>query len=348
MHFGIFMEEMRRGASPGEAIRDALELADAAEALGLHGVWLGELHFLPSRSALTAVWPILGAIASRTRRLRLGTAVCVLPLAHPLRTAEEVATVDHLSAGRFEFGVGRSGAARTYDQLEIPYAESQARFLEALAVIREAWKGGPFTFEGRFYRMDNVSVSPQPYQRPHPPLRMAATTPETFVQVARMGLPIFVGLRGTDVADLALQIQSYRAAWREAGHPGDGDVYLRIPCYAGATEKDAVDEARETILYYFQRQADLSRNWSPRGAAALAAERAQTADRLASLSYDHILKQKVAFGSAAGLVDRLGHLREELGLNGFVFELNPGGMLSNEQVLRTARVVAREVMPALL
>ena len=348
MHFGIFMEEMRRGASHGEAIRDALDLADAAEGLGLHGVWLGELHFLPARSALPAVWPIVAAIAARTRRIRIGTAVCVLPLAHPLRTAEEVATVDHISEGRFEFGVGRSGAARTYDQLEVPYAESQARFLEALAIIREAWKGQPFTFRGEFYRMDNVSVSPLPYQRPHPPIRMAATTPETFVHVAQMGLPIFVGLRGTDIAELALHIQGYRTAWQEAGHAGDGDVYLRIPLYAAETDQAATDEPRETILYYFKRQADLTRNWSPRGAAATVAERAQTAEKLASLSYEHILTQKVAFGSPASLVDRLGHLAKELGLNGFVFELNPGGMLSNEQVLRSARVVAREVMPALL
>jgi alkanesulfonate monooxygenase SsuD/methylene tetrahydromethanopterin reductase-like flavin-dependent oxidoreductase (luciferase family) len=347
MHFGVFMEEMRRGASHGEAIRDALELADAAEALGLHGVWLGELHFMPRRSALPAVWPLISAMATRTRRIRIGTAVCVLPLAHPLRTAEEVATVDHISQGRFDFGVGRSGAARTYDQLEIPYAESQARFLEALAVIREAWKGEPFTFRGDFYRMDKVSVAPQPYQRPHPPIRMAATTPDTFIQVARMGLPIFVGLRGTDIAELALQIQTYRAAWHESGHAGDGDVYLRIPLYAADTEKAALEEARETILYYFQRQADLSRNWSMRGPEKTDADRLRAADRLANLPYEHILDQKVAFGSAPALVDRLGHLAKELGLNGFVFEMNPGGMLSNEQILRTARIVAREVIPAL-
>ena len=347
MHFGVFMEEMRRGASHAEAIREALELADVAEALGLHGVWLGELHFMPGRSALPAVWPLISAIATRTRRLRIGTAVCVLPLAHPLRTAEEVATVDHLSQGRFDFGVGRSGAARTYDQLEVPYVESQARFLEALAIIREAWKGQPFTFEGAFYRMNKVSVSPLPYQKPHPPIRMAATTPDTFVQVAHMGLPIFVGLRGTDVAELALQIQGYRAAWHEARHAGDGDVYLRIPLYAADTEKAALEEPRDTIVYYFQRQADLSRNWSMRGPEKTEEERVRAADRLASLPYEHILQQKVAFGTAPALVDRLGHLAKELGLNGFVFEMNPGGMLSNEQIHRTARILAREVMPQL-
>jgi alkanesulfonate monooxygenase SsuD/methylene tetrahydromethanopterin reductase-like flavin-dependent oxidoreductase (luciferase family) len=347
MHFGVFMEEKRREASDAEAIRDALDLSETAEALGLHGVWLGELHFMPGRSALPAVWPLISAIVTRTRRLRVGTAVCVLPLAHPLRTAEDVATVDHLSQGRFDFGVGRSGAARTYDQLEVPYAESQARFLEALAIIREAWKGQPL-FGGAFYRMNKVSVSPQPYQKPHPPIRMAATTPDTFVHVAQMGLPIFVGLRGTDIAELALQIQTYRAAWHEAGHAGDGDVYLRIPLYAAETEKAAVEEPRETIVYYFQRQADLSRNWSMRGPEKTDADRLRAAHRLANLPYDHILEQKVAFGSAPALVDRLGHLAKELGLNGFVFEMNPGGLLRNEQIHRTARILAREVMPTLL
>src|ERR1700758_359053 len=139
MHFGIFVEEMRRGASQADAFREAFALAERAEAWGIDCVWLGEIHFNPARSVISASLQVASSIATRTRRLRVGTAVQVLPLNHPLRIAEEVATVDHISEGRFEFGIGRSGVVRAYDAYGVPYGESQARFREALEIIRRAW-----------------------------------------------------------------------------------------------------------------------------------------------------------------------------------------------------------------
>src|SRR5262245_53704178 len=124
MHVGIFIEERRRGASEGSAFQEAVELTEATEAWGLDGVWLGEIHFNPTRSVQSAPMALASFLAARTQRVRIGTAVTVLPLAHPLRIAEEVATVDHLSRGRFDFGVGRSGAASTYDVLGVSYGES--------------------------------------------------------------------------------------------------------------------------------------------------------------------------------------------------------------------------------
>src|SRR5262249_25707145 len=121
MHFGIFVEERRRGSSEAAAFQDAVELTEAAEAGGLDGVWRGEIHLNPNRSVQSVPMTLAGFLAARTTRVRIGTAVTVLPLVHPLRIAEEVATVDHLSQGRFDFGIGRSGAATTYDTLGIPY-----------------------------------------------------------------------------------------------------------------------------------------------------------------------------------------------------------------------------------
>ena len=132
MHFGLFIEEIRQGASQVASFRDIFELAGRAEALGIDCVWLGEIHFTPQRSVISSSLQVASSIASRTQRLRVGTAVQVLPLNHPLRIAEEVATVDQISEGRFEYGIGRSGSVRTYDVFGIPYGESQARFLEAL------------------------------------------------------------------------------------------------------------------------------------------------------------------------------------------------------------------------
>jgi alkanesulfonate monooxygenase SsuD/methylene tetrahydromethanopterin reductase-like flavin-dependent oxidoreductase (luciferase family) len=134
----------------------------------------------PTRSVLSAPLLVASWIAARTERLRVGTAVQLLPLNHPLRVAGEIATLDHLSHGRFDFGIGRSGSPRAYDALGIPYAESQERFFEALAIILEAWKGEPFSHEGKFYRFADTIVAPRPYRLPHPPVRMAATTPRPF------------------------------------------------------------------------------------------------------------------------------------------------------------------------
>jgi alkanesulfonate monooxygenase SsuD/methylene tetrahydromethanopterin reductase-like flavin-dependent oxidoreductase (luciferase family) len=346
MHFGIFMEEMRQGNSQADAFQESFRLAEAAEAWGVDCVWLGELHFIPARSVLSAPLVVASSIATRTKRLRVGTAVQVLPLGNPLRIAEEVATLDHISEGRFEFGIGRSGAVRTYDILGIPYTESQARFREALEIILEAWKGEPFSYRGEHYRIENATVSPRPYQRPHPPLRMAATTEETFPQVGRMGLPIFVGLRAMDVAELRTSVLAYRQAWSDAGHSGVASVYLRIPIYAGSTAAAAVEEPRASITYYFQRHAELTLAGMGRAGTGPAERRQAQADRLAKLSYEQILKTKVAFGTAAGLIDRLTELREELGLNGIVAELNPGGLIPMDQVMRSLHILAGEVMPA--
>jgi alkanesulfonate monooxygenase SsuD/methylene tetrahydromethanopterin reductase-like flavin-dependent oxidoreductase (luciferase family) len=346
MDFGIFLEERRPGSSEAEAFRETLELAEAAEVSGLDAVWLGEIHFNPSRSVQSAPLALASFIVARTRRVRVGTAVSVLPLGNPLRLAEEVATVDHLSQGRFDFGIGRSGAARTYDLLGIPYGESQGRFQEALEIIREAWKGEPFSYQGRFYRFQDVTVVPRPYQLPHPPLRMAANSDETFPVVGRLGLPLFVGLRDLDLPELRGHLQVYRQAWREAGHAGEGDVCLRIPVYAGPTEAAALDEPRENITQFFRRHVEQLRSGLGRGDSGPADRRRGKAEKLAATSYEELLETRVVFGSAAGLIDRIGRLRDELGLRGVVAELNPGGLFAPDRVLRTLRILAHEVAPA--
>jgi len=346
VHFGIFVEEMRHGASQASAFRDVFELVERAEAWGIDCVWLGEIHFNPARSVISASLQVASSIATRTRRLRVGTAVQVLPLNHPLRIAEEVATVDHISEGRFEFGIGRSGVVRSYDTYGVPYGESQARFREALAIIRQAWTGEPFSYAGEFYQVQNATVAPRPYQVPHPPIRMATTSDETFPAAGRLGLPIFVGLRATEIPDLQAQLVPYRRAWREAGHPGHPSVYLRIPVYASTTAGGAVEEPRASLASFFARQAELAQSAVGRAGAGPAERRRFQAERMASLSYEDILAKKVAVGTAAGVIARLTQLREELDLDGFVVELNPGGRIPSELEARSLQILTHEVMPA--
>ena len=347
MHFGIFVEEKRHGANQSEAFRDVFELADRAEAWGVDCVWLGEIHFTPVRSVISASLLVASAIASRTRRVHIGTAVQVLPLNHPLRIAEEVATIDQISEGRFEFGIGRSGVVRSYDTYGVPYGESQARFREALEIVRRAWRGEAFSYEGEFYRIADATVAPRPYQTPHPPIRMAATSDETFPAAGRMGLPIFIGLRATEIPDLQAQLAPYRQAWRDAGHPGEASVYLRIPVYASTTEDGAVEEPRESLTSFFARQSELARSAVGRAGAGPADRRRFQAERMASLSYEDILERKVVFGTAGSIIERLEELQEELGLDGVVAELNPGGRIPPELETRSLEILTREVLPAL-
>jgi alkanesulfonate monooxygenase SsuD/methylene tetrahydromethanopterin reductase-like flavin-dependent oxidoreductase (luciferase family) len=344
MHFGIFVEEMRQGLSPAAAFREAFDLAEHAEALGVDCVWLGEIHFAPTRSVISASLQVASSIATRTRRLRVGTAVSVLPLNHPLRIAEEVATLDHISEGRLEFGIGRSGVVRSYDTYGIPYGESQARFREALEIITTAWKGEPFSYQGQFYKVTNATVAPTPYQKPHPPMRMATTSRETFATVGAMGLPSFIGIRVAEIPDLQADLELYRQSWREAGHPGEPSVYLRVPVYVSETEAGAVEEPRESLTYFFGRQAELARSGA--GRAGMPAERRAQAERMMHLSYEDILAKKVISGTPPAVIARLREWRDALGIDGIVAEPNPGGRIPRERESRSLELLAREVIPA--
>src|ERR1700754_4687865 len=183
MEFGMFHEFQRRpGQTEAEAFTESFEQVDEAERAGLDVMWLAELHCAPERSVLAAPLNIATAIASRTKRMKIGTAVQVLPLCHPLRIAEEATTVDHISHGRLIFGVGRSGFPRTYQAYGISYAESRERFAEVLEILRRAWTQEKFSFHGQFYHCDDVCLVPNPYQAPYPELRIAVNSQDTFQQ----------------------------------------------------------------------------------------------------------------------------------------------------------------------
>src|SRR5271163_4778184 len=191
MEFGMFHQfPSLPGRTDAETFAEAFEQIDAAEELGLDVMWLSELHFDPKRSVLSAPLSIASAIAARTRRIKIGIAVQVLPLCHPLRIAEEGATVDQISRGRLIFGVGRSGLPRTYEDYGVPYAESRDRFAEVLDIVEQAWTTENLSYQGRFYHFDNVRTTPRPYQQPTPPIRVAATSPDTFVSIGKQGKPI--------------------------------------------------------------------------------------------------------------------------------------------------------------
>ena len=348
MDFGININFTMGGAKTHqEAIRESMEEVDLAEQLGLDTVWLGEMHFNPARSVLSAPIVIASSIATRTKRLRVGMAVQVLPLIHPLRIAEEAATVDQLSEGRFEFGVGRSGNVRAYDIMGIDYGESKDRFQEALDIILMAWSGETFSYEGKYNHITNASISPLPYQQPHPKVRIAASSEDSFGRIGRLGYPIFLGLRTMDVEDLKTNLQEYKQEWKAAGHPGEGgDINVRFPVYIAPSEAEAIEEPKESIEAFFQRQRELFEYSRGRQGADVSAGRQARYERLVNSTYEDLLETRVVFGTPEQVIDRLHEFKEMLGVSGITAELNPGGFLPKEAVQRSLRLMTEEVMPA--
>jgi alkanesulfonate monooxygenase SsuD/methylene tetrahydromethanopterin reductase-like flavin-dependent oxidoreductase (luciferase family) len=346
MEFGMFHEFQRsEGQTEAEAFAQSMEQVDAAERWGLDAMWLAELHVAPERSVLAAPLTVAAAIAARTSRIRIGTAVQVLPLCHPLRLAEEAATVDHLSRGRLIFGVGRSGFPRTYEAYGIPYGESRERFAEVLEVLKRAWTEPRFSFEGRYYRFAEVCLVPKPYQQPHPPIRVAATSPDTYPAMGAAGHPIFVAARTGTLSGLAPLIRSYREAYAAAGHPGRGEVFLRVPVYVAESEAAARTEPEESIMRLYRYLGErLEESATREGVRAIEA-RAERGQQLRAVTWEEALRDKVVVGTPSSVAERLQGLQEELGLDGVVAELNSGSLIPHARVMSCLRLLCEEVMP---
>jgi alkanesulfonate monooxygenase SsuD/methylene tetrahydromethanopterin reductase-like flavin-dependent oxidoreductase (luciferase family) len=346
MEFGSFMEfPPVASGDESAAFEQALAEIEEAERVGLDAIWLAELHGAPERSVMSSPMMVASAIAARTSTIKIGIAVQVLPLSHPLRLAEEAATVDQISHGRLIYGIGRSGVVRTYEDYGLDYGESRERFAETLEILKKAWTEERFSHEGKYFRFENVAVTPKPYQKPWPELRMAAATPDTFPRIGRMGLPIFVAVRQGPFVQLAERIKSYREAYREAGHPGEGKVFLRVPAHVAETRERARAEARDSIMSFFAYQAELGRDSARRAGGELAVQRLRQVERLESLTYDEALATQILVDDPEGFTSRLHEVQEEIGLDGILAELNCGGKIPQPRVLNSLRLMCQEVKP---
>src|SRR5438552_5036292 len=188
MRFGLFYQASEAvGQTHADRYAEMLELIALGDTLGFDVAWLAEIHFGGAFSLISTPLMVVPAIAQRTRRIRIGTAVVLLPLHHPLSCAEQAATADLLSGGRLEFGVGRGSIPTQFHGFGVPVAENRARFDEALEIIRRAWTQERFSFRGRFYQVEDVAVVPRPLQRPHPPIRVAVHTAESFAHIGDLG-----------------------------------------------------------------------------------------------------------------------------------------------------------------
>src|SRR5262249_6848669 len=191
----------------------------------------------------------------------------------------------------------------------------------------------------------NTASSRPPHTLPHPPplIWLAATTHDTFPTIGRMGLSLVTGLRGFDVPEARGHLKAYRTARREAGHAGDGNVYIRIPVYVAATAAQARSEPEESTVRSYRRLAENMAASVGQAGTTASEERAQRAERLSRVTYDELLRDRVAYGTPDMVVDRLRELRDDLGLSGVIIESNVGGRIPLDRVLTSIQLYAQEV-----
>jgi len=211
--FGL-MYDCRRTPDSDMTMTDVydatIEQAELADQLGFDHVWFTEHHFLED-GYLPAFQPLAGAIAARTERIRISTDIALLPLYHPVRLAEELAVLDHISHGRIELGIGMGYVPEEFKAFGVPLVNRVSMTEEGIAILRLAWGEGPFSFSGKRYELDNVDVHPKPVQAGGPPLWIAAMSTPGALRAARFGTHLLPQGKRTEVLD------PFRQALQDAG-----------------------------------------------------------------------------------------------------------------------------------
>jgi alkanesulfonate monooxygenase SsuD/methylene tetrahydromethanopterin reductase-like flavin-dependent oxidoreductase (luciferase family) len=348
MRFGLFFQVPESTGQPHAArYAEMFELIELAESLGFDVAWLAELHFGGAFSLLSNPLMVVPVIAARTRRIRIGTAVTLLPLHHPLSCAEQAATADLLSGGRLEFGVGRGSIPTQFHGFRIPVADNRARFDEALAIIRLAWTQDRFSYRGAFWDVDNLEVVPKPLQRPHPPIRVGVHTPESFAHIGDLGLPIYSGTTTTPLPQLRECMAHYRTHLAAAGHSWrDDQMALMFPMHVDSSGGAARDAMRAGVHQYYRNvQAIFSQ--LPASYGEHLPRLKMIEETVANLPYEKFCRDQAMFGDAAEVVDRLQAARDEFGLSQIIGWFDQGSRLPRLEVERTLRRFADQVMPKL-
>ncbi len=254
MKFSTFhLFHQHPGWSEREVFRYNVELVEYLEEMGFHGIWVAEHHFR-EYGLCNNIPALLSYMAARTKRLRLGTGIIVLPLHNPVLVAEEIAQLDNLSDGRVDFGVGRGYQSGEFSRFGIDIAEARDRFDEALDLVLKLWRDDIVDHEGAYYTCRDATLKPKPVQRPGPPTYVASISPETVKRCAQRGLPIL----GDPVAtfrNLGRAAETWRSEMAINGRPTDGiELCAMRTVYVAETN----EKAREDLAQ-FESKFDRSR-----------------------------------------------------------------------------------------
>lgn len=265
MKFGMLYElQMPRPWGPdAESLTyfEAIDQIVAAEAGGFSHVWCVEHHMLPEWSHCSAPEVFLAALSQRTTKIRLGHGIALLPgpFNNPVRVAERAAALDILSRGRLELGTGRSVTVAELGGFGVDPAESRPMWEEAVRMIPKMWRDASFEHHGRFYDVPERDIVPKPVQKPHPPLWMAGTNPDTFELAGRTGLGMLGFVVGTPEGT-APRIDAYHRAIQEADPAGEfvnEQVAILLNVHCRPTDEQALHEAAEPIAWMQRSNAAL-------------------------------------------------------------------------------------------
>jgi alkanesulfonate monooxygenase SsuD/methylene tetrahydromethanopterin reductase-like flavin-dependent oxidoreductase (luciferase family) len=320
-------------------------LAERAEELGFDGVWVSEHHFTPYGGIQPRPQLMLAHLAARTRRIRLGTAVSLVPFDNPIRLAEDFAFLDVISGGRLDWGVGRGLFAFEYDGMGISQDEGRERLEEAVDVVLRAWQEESLDYAGRFTNADGLRVLPRPLQKPHPPVYAAAVSPESVTWVARRGLhnlqvPYVAPLEVTDE-----RLASWRAQLDAFGR-GDAPprLVVMMHTYVGQTALGARRDTEGPLGRYLRLVAD---HFPTQVRSKQYETYAQMAPAVKSMTPDQLFDGgRVVIGDADQVTRRIAELHARFGLDEYMLFVNWGGL---EHALTDASLerFATRVMPEL-
>jgi alkanesulfonate monooxygenase SsuD/methylene tetrahydromethanopterin reductase-like flavin-dependent oxidoreductase (luciferase family) len=332
MQFGIFDQNHRGPYELGEQYENRLKLIEFYDAEGFRTYHMSEHHSTPL-SLTPSPSVFLAAVAQRTRHLRLGPLVYVLPAHHPLRLAEEICMLDHLSGGRLEVGIGRGASAHELQYFGIDPDSAPAMYVEAYSVIKQALTGSEVNFRGKFYNFANVPMEIKPAQLPHPPFWYAVPVPEGAAWPAQNNINVVCGGPVAKVREIT---DRYRAEWAAAGNSPDELPLLGINRFviAADTDREAMELGRRAWPLFY---ANFMKLWKKHG----------TQPRYARIpeDFDSVVKNGGALAGSPGTIrEQVSVMAREAGVNYFIAQFSFGD-LSQQEVLHSAGIFARELLP---
>jgi alkanesulfonate monooxygenase SsuD/methylene tetrahydromethanopterin reductase-like flavin-dependent oxidoreductase (luciferase family) len=345
MRFGTYhVFQCPPGADPARVVQQELERAELSETMGYDDVWIPEQHFSPYCMSGDALL-MAGHIAARTKRVQIGTAVVNLTFTHPLRFAERVALLDHMTGGRVEVGVGRGYQFPQYGVFDVPIEETRAIFDEALDVVLKVWDGDESTFEGNYFQLPPVRIWPLPIRRPDQILLHATNSPDSMRSSIARRIPALMARVLDPFSAQVEELGHYRAEIEAAG--ADPEPFLdraTVLKYAflAPSRQEAQDLAREPLewdIEILQHLTTPDTKEMPRGYELYE----KRGGMLPELVYDDWAENVMLFDDPKGCAEKIAQLRDA-GCRRLLLWMGVGGM-DHDLVVRSMRLFAEEVMP---
>jgi alkanesulfonate monooxygenase SsuD/methylene tetrahydromethanopterin reductase-like flavin-dependent oxidoreductase (luciferase family) len=346
MKFGQFeIIRWHPDVSIPQSINDVMEKIELADKLGMDEIWLGEHHF--SRHGLVSgIFSMLGNIAKRVKNARIGSAVVVLPFHNPILVAEEAATIDILSNGRFTLGIGAGYQAQEFRALGVNIDEARQRFREYVDVIHMCWEDGPITYKGEFINVEDILVIPKPVQKPLPMTIAVSTSPESVDFAAKMGLEIMVGGPTAVMGQVPQVMELWHERMEHYGHPHEHiDLPAGMNIYVAPTMEEAESDLlglEDEIDREFQRVGN-PRDAGGKVAAGFKHWEGRDKDRITGAAMAKREGILPLVGTPEVVSERIEILRSK-GVNSIRGTFGKAG-LEQETALRCMRMFAEEVMP---